>query len=85
MIYGIILVKLASIYDKLKQIVAINSVRQQLVESQRKSMNSMFASEEMIQDLITRKVLEENKLIEDEDVFLASIKFKPEFERTKII
>eukprot|EP00347_Sterkiella_histriomuscorum_P004110 403361714 len=85
LLYGIILVKAYSIYDKFKQVVAINNVKVQLIEDSRKNMKNVFQSEEMIQDLITRKILEENKLIDDEEILTKGIMYKPEFQKTKYI
>ena len=60
LIYGIILVKITAIYDKIKAIVAINNVYYQMIKDERKNMKTFFKDENMIQDLITKKILEQN-------------------------
>lgn len=58
LIYGIILVKMTSIYDKMRQIVAINNVYEQIVKDERDGMRARFKDESMVQDVLTRRILE---------------------------
>ena len=67
LLYGIILVKLTTIYDKLRQVVAINSVYEQIVRDERDAMKNKFHNEAMVQDVLTRRIIEQNKFIEDEN------------------
>ena len=48
LIYGIILVKMTTIYDKMRQIVAINNVYEQIVKDERDSMRARFKDESMV-------------------------------------
>ena len=70
-IYAIIAVKLTTMYDKIKQLVSINNIYNQIVLEQRNNFRSAFnlssmsdniegltvTNEEMMQDLLTRKML----------------------------
>lgn len=79
MLYGIILVKMASIYDKLKQVVAINNIYSQLIQDEKKNMKSYFKDQDMMQDIITKRILEQNKFIEDEAELSEGIKYTPSY------
>jgi hypothetical protein len=57
-LYGILLVKFSAIYDKLKQIVAINKVYKQMVIDERKNVKMFFKDESRMQDMLTMKLLE---------------------------
>ena len=59
LLYGIILVKMTTIYDKLRQLVAIKQVYYQMVRDERKKLMHLQIDANMMQDLITKKILEE--------------------------
>ncbi len=59
--------KTVTIYDKLKQVVAINNIYGQIVTDEKESMRFYFKDESMVQDLITRTRLEANKFNDDEN------------------
>lgn len=73
---------MVSIYDKFKQVVAINNVYTQIIEDERKNLKNHFRDEEMIQDMITRKMLEENKFFEDEENLTKGIKYSPDYRKS---
>jgi hypothetical protein len=47
-LYGIILIKATAIYDKLRQIVAINSVYYQMILDERKNLKFIFTDKDML-------------------------------------
>ena len=79
MIYGIILVKITAIYDKIKSIVAINNVYYQMIRDERLNMKTIFKDENMMQDMITKKILDSNKYIDDEEELNKGSKRKSTF------
>ncbi len=66
-LYGIIILKCTTIYDKMKQIVAINNIYGQIIRDEKESMRFYFKDEGMVQDLIARSILEASKFNDDEN------------------
>ena len=58
-LFGIILLKSVSIYDKMKQMVAINAMSTTIMTQQCSHLYQFFDSEEELQDLITKRLLEQ--------------------------
>ena len=82
LLYGIILVKMTTIYDKMKQIVAINSVYEQIVKDEGASMRARFKDESMVQDVLTRRILEQKQFIEDEEELEKGAKLTPAYRKS---
>ena len=82
MLYGIILVKSVQIYDKLKQTVAINNVYNQIIKDEGEKMREMFKNEDEVQDLITRKIMEQNRFISDEEHLTEGHKLTPNHRKS---
>ena len=74
-IYALIAVKITTIYDKIKQLVAINNIYAQIIREQRDNFKDVFkhsenndgdafkaTNEDLMQDLLTRKILQINNL-----------------------
>ena len=57
-LYTICLVKLVTIYDKMKGIVALNTMKASIMRNQSKELQAYFKNEEELQDLITKRILE---------------------------
>ena len=73
--YAMIAVKFTMIYDKIKQLVAVNYIYLQIMQEQRANLRSVFnldetvmidgvpvGQEELLQDMLTKKLLEQNDL-----------------------
>ena len=58
LLFGIILLKSVSIYGKMKQMVAINAMSSAIMTQQGARLRQFFDSEEELQDLITKRLLE---------------------------
>ncbi|TNV78233.1 hypothetical protein FGO68_gene14802 [Halteria grandinella] len=82
LIYGIILVKITTIYDKMRQIVAINNVYEQIVKDERESMRARFKDEGMVQDVLTRRILEQKQFVEDEEELERGAKVTPAYRKS---
>lgn len=78
MIYAIIAVKITTIYDKIRQLVAINNIYGQIVLEQRENFREAFkneksdngsgvSDEELMQDLLTRRILSVNSMDTGDD------------------
>ena len=67
-LFGIILLKSVSIYDKMKQMVAINAMSTSIMTQQCSHLYQFFDSEEELQDLITKRLLEQKHYQDDEDL-----------------
>ena len=103
MIYAIIAVKMTTIYDKIKQLVAINNIYAQIVQEQRENFRQVFKHDareesdqqdplradgelgslratdaELMQDLLTRKILQVNNLDDDDEDLLGKDIVKPD-------
>ena len=57
-LFGVITLKSVSIYDKMKQLVAINQMSVAIITSNSKELRKHFDSEEELQDLITKRMFE---------------------------
>ena len=68
-LYGIILCKSVLIYDKLKQLVALNQTHASLMKDQSVNLKKYFASESELQDLLTKRILESRDFNDIEDDF----------------
>ncbi len=58
LLYGIILVKCTTIYDKMRQIVALNAVYDQILRDERSALRARFKDESALQDELTRRIME---------------------------
>ena len=72
---------MSAIYDKLKAIVAINHVYYQIIKDERQNLKGVFRDENMIQDLLTKKIMEQNKYIDDEDELEKGLSQTPAFKK----
>ena len=63
-LYGVIMLKSMSIYDKMKQLVAINQMSTAIVKQQSQTLREHFDSEEELSDLMTKRMLE-NQMVND--------------------
>lgn len=57
-LFGVIMLKSVSIYDKVKQLVAINQMNVAIVTSKSKQLRQYFDSEEELADLMTKRMIE---------------------------
>ena len=73
---------MTTIYDKMKQIVAINSVYEQIVKDEGASMRARFKDESMVQDVLTRRILEQKQFIEDEEELEKGAKLTPAYRKS---
>ena len=74
--------KFTTIYDKLRQIVAINSVYDQLIRDERVSLRSRFKDEQQLQDELTRRIIEQKEFIEDEEELEKGAKLTPAYRKS---
>ena len=58
-LFGVIILKSVSIYDKMKQLVAINQMSAAMIASKADALRQHFDSEEELQDLLTKRMLEQ--------------------------
>ena len=82
LLYGLILVKSAMIYDKLRQVVAINSVYEQIVRDEGKVMREQFRDEAVVQDVLTRRLLEARQFVEDEEELERGARNTPAYRKS---
>ncbi|CDW79420.1 UNKNOWN [Stylonychia lemnae] len=82
LIYGVIAVKAYTIYDKMKQIVAISNVYDQILEDERRNFRNQFKNQDMVQDLITRRILMENQFNDDENDLQQGVKYNPDYRKS---
>ena len=66
-LYGVIILKSVSIYDKMKQLVAINQMHAAIIQSKSESLRRHFSSEEELQDMLTKRLLEASMINDDEN------------------
>ena len=66
-LFGVIILKSVSIYDKMKQLVAINQTSAAMIASKAHTLRQHFDSEEELQDLLTKRMLEQQIVNDDED------------------
>ena len=66
-LYGVIILKSVSIYDKLKQLVAINQMQAAIVASKSTDLRRHFESEEELQDMLTKRMLDSMNLNDNEE------------------
>ena len=89
MIYAIIAVKITTIYDKIRQLVAINNIYGQIVLEQRENFREAFkneksdngsgvSDEELMQDLLTRRILSVNSMDTGDDDLQTNKIVKPD-------
>ena len=57
-LFGVIMLKSVSIYDKMKQLVAINQMNVAIIASNSQRLREHFDSEEELQDLMTKRMFE---------------------------
>ena len=57
-LYGVIMLKTLSIYDKIKQVVAINQMQAAILAAKTAHLRQYFDSEEELQDLMTKRMIE---------------------------
>lgn len=62
----------------MKQVVAINNIYQQIIRDERSNMKDYIKDENMIQDILTRRILEQNKFNDDEEVLERGAKSSPQ-------
>ena len=58
-LFGVIMLKSVSIYDKMKQLVAINQMNVAIIASNSIRLREHFDSEEELQDLMTKRMFEQ--------------------------
>ena len=68
-LFGIISVKAVMCYDKLKQLVALNQTYASLMSEQSMNLSKHFKSEAELQDLLTKRILEQRAFSDNEDEF----------------
>lgn len=88
MLYAIIAVKFGTIFDKLKTLVAVNNIYTQIIHEQRENFRLAFkvgdsignsaSDEELIQDLLTRRILQVNSLDSDDSDLTSNKIVKPD-------
>mmetsp|Transcript_7238 Transcript_7238/g.8371 ORF Transcript_7238/g.8371 Transcript_7238/m.8371 type:complete len:143 (-) Transcript_7238:91-519(-) len=66
-LFGVIILKSVSIYDKMKQLVAINQMQAAIVALKSQDLRSHFESEEELQDMLTKRMLDFKTLNDDDD------------------
>ena len=66
-LFGVIMLKSMSIYDKMQQLVAINQMSVAMITQQSATLRKHFDSEEELQDLLTKRMLEAQYVNDDED------------------
>ena len=66
-LFGVIILKSVSIYDKMKQLVAINQMSAAMIASKAQTLRQHFDSEEELQDLLTKRMLEQQIVNDDEN------------------
>lgn len=66
LLYGVIMLKTVSVYDKMKQLVAINQMQAAIITSKSTALRRHFDSEEELQDLMTKRMLESQMINDDE-------------------
>ena len=74
--------KFTTIYDKLRQIVAINAVYDQLIRDERDPLRARFKDESQLQDVLTRRIMEQKEFIEDEDELEKGAKMTPAYRKS---
>ena len=67
LLFGVIMLKSVSIYDKMKQLVAINQMQAAIIASKSQTLKKHFESEEELQDLLTKRMLEATMVNDDDD------------------
>ena len=71
------MLKSVSVYDKMKQLVAINQMSASIIAQKSESLRQHFDSEEELQDLMTKRILEQS-LVNDDDADLGED--QPQYE-----
>jgi len=66
-LFGIIMIKTFSIYDKMQQLVAINQMSSSIVKQQSHTLRQHFETEEELQDLLTKRMLESSMVNDDDE------------------
>ena len=67
LLMGVCLYKTLSIYDKSKQLVAINQMNHTMTIRKGKQLGKYFSNEEEFFDLVTKRMIEEKDYSDDED------------------
>jgi hypothetical protein len=66
----------------MRQIVAINSVYEQIIKDEGVVMRAKFKDEQMVQDVLTRRILEQKQFIEDEEELEKGAKITPAYRKS---
>ena len=66
LLFGVIMIKSVSVYDKMKQLVTINQMNVAIVTSRSKQLSKHFDSEEELADLMTKRMIE-MKMVDGSD------------------